>query len=502
MKKVSILLLLLVSFVTTANANLSQQMDNLFGSMINVTPGQAYAGQRTGSLSAGSVVVRNKIKNATLLGFVAPHISAGCGGLDMFGGSFSFINAAEFEQLLRSIASNATGYFFQLALNAMCPSCMDQMAKLQSAIQKLNGMMGNSCQIGQAVVNGAVSMIPEGTSLPIPGSDLEGVRDKAKRDFTATTAAFSDAYDSYFPKNSKNTADTIKTAAPNQLTAKKLVGNVLWGRLKDSQTDLWFTVGGDQLNREIIMSLLGTIETLTKPSTDNTGAATTAFAQDTWPSTLSFKQFLQGDASAKVYDCSLDPNECRSRADAPNPSTNKATKVVAIKGMEARVRAILFGNPGDPSLPNNGSIGLINKYIVGTSVTISKDEKNFIENSGTPVLAMVRTLAASSDPKSANLFGKAMVPVLAVDMVEQLISEYIQTAKLAMVDTDANQRDVAIAFLNLLQNRSDTLAKEIVAFKAKSAGVSSAIALYSRLLGVLPQDLRVYSEPNPIKGAK
>jgi len=502
MRKVSILLLMLITFGTSANANLSQQMDNLFGSMINVTPGQAYAGQRTGSLSAGSVVVRNKIKNATLLGFVAPHISAGCGGLDMFGGSFSFINAAEFEQLLRSIASNATGYFFELALQAMCPSCMGLMSDLQAKIQKLNGMMGNSCQIGQAVVNGAVSMIPEGTSLPIPGSDLAGVRDKAQRDFTATTTAFSDAYDSFFPKNNKNPVDTIKTAAPNQLTAKKLVGNVLWGRLKDSQADSWFVVGGDQLNREIIMSLLGTIETLTKASTDNTGAATTAFAQDTWPPTLTFKQFLEGDVNAKVYDCSLDLNECRSSADAPNPSTNKATKVVAIKGMQARVKAILFGNPADPTLPNNGSIGLINKYKTATGVTLTADEKNFINNSGTPVLAMVRTLTTSADPNSADLFGNAMVPVLAVDMVEQLIREYIETAKLAMIDTKENQRDVAIAFLNLLQKRKDDLNKEVIAFKAKSAGVSSAIALYSRLLGVLPTNLRTYSEPSPIKGAK
>ncbi len=54
---------------------------------------------------------------------VPPSFSAGCGGIDLFGGSFSFINMNQFVDLMRAVASNAAGYAFQLAINAMCPDC-------------------------------------------------------------------------------------------------------------------------------------------------------------------------------------------------------------------------------------------------------------------------------------------------------------------------------------------------------------------------------------------
>ena len=88
----------------------------MFGTMTNFTAPTAHLGQRRGMITGGSLVARNGIANTNLVSFVPPSFSAGCGGIDLFAGSFSFINFNQFVQLLRNVAGNASGYAFQLAI--------------------------------------------------------------------------------------------------------------------------------------------------------------------------------------------------------------------------------------------------------------------------------------------------------------------------------------------------------------------------------------------------
>ena len=79
---------------------LQTKMDTVFGSMSNVTKPGVFETQRRGVLSGGSVYVRNPVMNTQLINFQPPSWNASCGGIDFFGGSFSFINADQFVQLL------------------------------------------------------------------------------------------------------------------------------------------------------------------------------------------------------------------------------------------------------------------------------------------------------------------------------------------------------------------------------------------------------------------
>ncbi|VZZ91554.1 conjugal transfer protein TraH [Escherichia coli] len=40
-----------------------------------------------------------------------PDINAGCGGIDAYLGSFSFINGEQLQRFVKQIMSNAAGYF-------------------------------------------------------------------------------------------------------------------------------------------------------------------------------------------------------------------------------------------------------------------------------------------------------------------------------------------------------------------------------------------------------
>ena len=78
-----------------------------------------YQSQRRGVITGGSFHARTSINETNLTGFVPPNFSAGCGGIDLYGGSFSFINSEQFNKLIRDIAGNASGYLLGLAISAM-----------------------------------------------------------------------------------------------------------------------------------------------------------------------------------------------------------------------------------------------------------------------------------------------------------------------------------------------------------------------------------------------
>ena len=77
-----------------------------------------YQTQRRGVISGGSFHARTRINETNLIGFIPPEFSAGCGGIDLYGGSFSFINSEQFNKLIRDIAGNASGY-----LSGTCNQC-------------------------------------------------------------------------------------------------------------------------------------------------------------------------------------------------------------------------------------------------------------------------------------------------------------------------------------------------------------------------------------------
>ena len=207
---------LLALLPTKAHADLQQEMDAMFGTMTNATSPTAHLGQRRGVISAGSVVSHNRVMSANMVSFVPPSFSAGCGGIDLFGGSFSFINMNQFVDLMRAVASNAAGYAFQLAINAMCPDCGNVMSDLQKKVRQLNQMFSNSCQLAQGLVNDAASVLP----------------DKVQSDMKMSTISFSKGVTDVFGALTNTSAQgdpvqQVKANAPADMQ-QAIQGNLVW----------------------------------------------------------------------------------------------------------------------------------------------------------------------------------------------------------------------------------------------------------------------------------
>lgn len=133
------------------------------GGGVNYTRPQAYQGQLGGYVTLGSLYVRTRPRSSGLLNIQLPSIRAGCGGIDIFGGAFSFISKEELIQLGKAIMQNASSYAFELALESMSPAVHEQMAKLRDLVQKANAMNINSCEAGQLLAGGLWSAIDGNT---------------------------------------------------------------------------------------------------------------------------------------------------------------------------------------------------------------------------------------------------------------------------------------------------------------------------------------------------
>lgn len=139
----------------TAHAGVKEEMNSFYNDMggaANVTGPAAYKGQSAGYYTGGSIWTRSPTKNVNPVNLQLPKISAGCGGIDVFTGSFSFINAGEFVSLMKATANNALGFAFKLAIDSISAQIGTSLSEMLQKVQDMNNLNINSCEQGAALV--------------------------------------------------------------------------------------------------------------------------------------------------------------------------------------------------------------------------------------------------------------------------------------------------------------------------------------------------------------
>jgi conjugative transfer pilus assembly protein TraH len=153
----AMLLLAVASPLSPARADVGSSMDSFLndvGGAANVNGPTAFQGQSAGYYSLGNVWTRFPQKTTNLANLQLPRARAGCGGIDIFAGSFSFINASEIVALLKAVANNAVGFAFSLAIDTVCPECSKIMQEFSQKAQLMNNLNINSCELAQGLVGG------------------------------------------------------------------------------------------------------------------------------------------------------------------------------------------------------------------------------------------------------------------------------------------------------------------------------------------------------------
>jgi conjugative transfer pilus assembly protein TraH len=220
-----------------------ETMFNDLGAIGNYTAPGAFKGQVFNTYSGGSLMLRSQNKTYQLMAMDFPTVKAGCGGIDVFGGSFSHISAAEFKNMLKNITAALPGVAFQLALESVSPllgGVTKWTKNLESMLTQANI---STCNTAKSLVSSA--MEATGVSGDRLCEDL-AVSLGLESDYAAAKQRCQTAKPSVLAAARGSSDPQVRNKAP-------FVGNLTWKALKLAGTNL-----NDQ-ERELIMSLVGTV---------------------------------------------------------------------------------------------------------------------------------------------------------------------------------------------------------------------------------------------------
>ncbi|WP_050009379.1 conjugal transfer protein TraH [Candidatus Glomeribacter gigasporarum] len=442
-------LLMTYCVLTPAWADLQSVLEHQFDEMANTTRPGVYESQRRGVLAGGQFIAKNHLFDENLIGFVPPAWKAGCGGVDLFGGSLSFINTDQIVQLLRSIAANAKGYAFQLALDNVFPDGAKWIENFQKKVQALNQYLGNSCQLAQGIVSDVASSfnLKHSTDASLKGT-LSGL--------------FEDFFDARQELDGQSPLEKLKQHRPDQY--KQLIGNLVWQQLQRHQVSRWFP-SGDSALMEAVMSMTGTI--IVGDLASSAEGLTNAFAESApvTPITIlpgnkiTLADLIEG-GPVDLYSCEADPEQCL---------TAGKTKRVQLKGLKTVIQHALLGTGSRP--------GIIAKYASNAGALIDT-ERAFVSNLPEGLGTLLHSLALLS-PEGATLFVTEASGALALSMAEHLTEEVFRATRAALANSDSPYQKQALDTLNRAQN---TLRREYTTLIHRYGSLASQIAQYSSVL--------------------
>lgn len=221
--------------IESARANsLDTEMGSMFeGVMTNTTRPGTIESARRGGWSGGAFTSRSEIMSVRPVSMISPSFNAGCGGIDLTGGSFSFINADQFVEFAKTVAQNAVGYAFYLATESFMPSVRTIMNDIQKQVTRFNQMFSNSCTTAQKGVNELVGAENNEAALDTFNDGI------------------SDVFSSFSSQDGRNPSE-------EQSNNEDLYQNIMWTQLQEQNVQNWFDYG-DQEFLEILMNVTGTI---------------------------------------------------------------------------------------------------------------------------------------------------------------------------------------------------------------------------------------------------
>jgi len=368
------------------SAGMQDNLEKAFsalGMSNNVTSAGGYQDQTGGFYTGGSVFSRSKVNNAELFSLQMPHYRSGCGGIDLFMGGFSYINAAAFTQLLRNIGSNAGGYAFNLALATVTPQIKSVLDELSAKVQQMTNQNINSCEAAATLVGGAWPQSDASSQLlcNAMGKEFGLASDWAQSRQKCGAEEQRIAYN-----NRKDERAEYKDILGDEF-------NIAWKAIQKNA----FLSRDPQL-AEFFMTISGTIVSRRKGER----IEAVVFPSKSGDATL-ISAMIKGLIPIEIYRCD-DPSENKCL----NPTFQKITLPVA-SALEGKVQSFL------QSIATK----------VRTDGALSHEEKGFINATMIPVLKIIAVETAFKEggsPMSITDFSEAIAHDILLHYLDEAMS--------------------------------------------------------------------------------
>lgn len=362
----------------------------------------------------GSFQGRIKPKSADLLTLEMPSVSAGCRGIDAFAGSFSLISGDELVQVARGIAQGAPMYFFQLALDSMCPGCGKAADSLRNELMRLNKFTKNSCQTASSLAQSAF------TSLT---GKVEGERSSdgiVAETLNGFATDFGGALNKVFDEEDK--------VGLSETVAKEIVaGNIIYEQLKANYGQLEFGALGldTRESREFVISLIGT-----KIMSYESSGKSKKINVDTVMPTLSYETIIYGASNddnvptnEKVFLNSCNDDDC----------LKMSTSTYGGDGLVKLFESALLGDD------NNVLGGILGKFKARVNLTPQESAINNIVRA--PFLAIAQSDNANLQRELLEYFARTAALGFVISL-DTSIQDITNSFKVADVNSDSTGRKV------------------------------------------------------------
>ncbi|WP_454784002.1 conjugal transfer protein TraH [Legionella sp. WA2024007413] len=244
-KALGYLLLLVISI---GHASVSTDLDNFFngiGYASNVTSPAAFESQAAGFFGGGSLYARNQVRQYQLVQLDLPSYRAGCGGIDLFTGSMSFLSEQKLVDLGKSVMTNAGAYAVDVMLASTVPELKQVRDYLQQLEQMANQASINSCQLSQNMVGGVWPKTAESQQKICKDQAAMGKEGLFSDYVKARMACSGTGFDNVMSKASTD---------PERKKQVVLNKNLIWSILQAKSF-----LNSDRELAEMVMSLTGTL---------------------------------------------------------------------------------------------------------------------------------------------------------------------------------------------------------------------------------------------------
>lgn len=329
-----------ITYAGDLNAEVNDMFNSL-GAIGNYSAPGAFRGQTFNTYTGGNLFYRSPNRTYQLAAVALPSVKAGCGGIDLFGGSFSHISAAEFRNMLRNITSALPGIAFQLALKAVSPLLGELTEWAKGLETMINNSRLNSCETATALVSSAAEAVGYNAQRSCAKlamemgleSDIDAAMRRCRTDSPGVLAS------------ARGSAD------PSIANLTPFVGNLTWEALK--------TVNSlDDQAREVVMSIVGTA--IYYPQESNRDP------EKIGPSITTVAQLLYGQSAAGGGNINVQLLTCNNyvTCDVVTRRNNVAHEPLT-KKVEDLMRLISDNIQTRTAIPNNSvAVGFVNSTSV------------------------------------------------------------------------------------------------------------------------------------------
>lgn len=114
--------------------------------------GGSYQSDERGYYGVGSISMRNRMTTDYLATVSPPRLEVGCGGIDLFGGAFSYLDSEYLVEKAERIVQAAPAFAFEMAMSELCVKCVDAMNTLTAITDRINSIQVNDCRMSKRLV--------------------------------------------------------------------------------------------------------------------------------------------------------------------------------------------------------------------------------------------------------------------------------------------------------------------------------------------------------------